>query len=254
MSDTYRRYRAIQQAIMQWYHPRPIGHRENHWNTLTALICGLTGGKPAHLPTIANHAPSNGARQERLGDRFRRRRKNDRQTIDGWFVPVAKELLTMSAAHPLRLVMDGRVAGRGCLALMVSLVRHVRALPRCWAVVSAPKGRFPQATRQTLRAPVAAIMPKDATVIVLGDGAFDGTDLHADLRRSNRLYVRRTAANIPVSASGVPFHGADVEPPRDELRAVSPTWNDGGAGWFDQPLGDLGAAIPGANLSGHEYA
>jgi hypothetical protein len=183
-SDTYRRYRAIQQAIMQWYHLHPTGHRENHWNTLTALICGWTGGKPAHLPTIADHAPSNDARQERLGDRFRRWRKNDRQTIDSWFVPVAKELLTMLAAHPLQLVMDGRVAGRGCLALMVSVVRHGRGLPRCRAFVSALKRRSPQATRQTLLAPVAAIMPKDATVIFLGDGAFDGTDLHADPRRS----------------------------------------------------------------------
>ena len=30
MSDTYRRYRAIKQAIMQFYQPRPCGHREKH--------------------------------------------------------------------------------------------------------------------------------------------------------------------------------------------------------------------------------
>ncbi|MDQ2995841.1 MAG: hypothetical protein M3R61_02120 [Chloroflexota bacterium] len=93
MSDTYRRYRAIKQAIMQFYTPRPTGHREKQLNTLVALICGLTGGKHAHLPTMADHAPSNGATQERLIKRFTRWLKNDRHTIDGWILPVAAELL-----------------------------------------------------------------------------------------------------------------------------------------------------------------
>jgi hypothetical protein len=66
MSDTYRRYRAIKQGIMQFYQPRPTGHREKHLTTLVAMICGLTGGKHAHLSTIADHAPSHGARQESL--------------------------------------------------------------------------------------------------------------------------------------------------------------------------------------------
>jgi hypothetical protein len=34
MSDTYRRYRAIKRAIMQFYQPRPTGQREKHLNTL----------------------------------------------------------------------------------------------------------------------------------------------------------------------------------------------------------------------------
>ena len=64
MSDTYRRYRAIRQGIMQFYQPRPTGHREKHLNTLAPSICGLIGGKHAHLSSIADHAPSNGATQE----------------------------------------------------------------------------------------------------------------------------------------------------------------------------------------------
>ena len=51
MSDTSRRYRAIKQGLMQLYHPRPTGHREQHLTTLAALICGLVGGRHAHLPT-----------------------------------------------------------------------------------------------------------------------------------------------------------------------------------------------------------
>lgn len=224
MSDTYRRYRAIKQAIMQFYQPRPQGHREKHLNTLVALICGLVGSKHAHLPAIADHAPSDGATQESLIRRFTRFLKNDRQTIDAWFLPVAEQLLATLASQPIHLVMDGSTVGRGCLALMLSVVYHGRALPLCWVVVSAPKGQFPQATHQALLSQVQAIMPKDAQVTFLGDGEFDGIDLQADLRTLKWSYVCRTASNILVTAHGVRFHVSDLGPPRGELVAVTPAW------------------------------
>jgi Transposase DDE domain len=224
MSDTYRRYRAIKQAIMQFYTPRLQGHREQHLNTLVALICGLTGGKHAHLPTIADHAPSNGATQESLIKRFTRFLKNDRQTVAGWFLPVAQELLTTLARQPIQLVMDGSVAGRGCLALMLSVVYHGRALPLCWVVVRAPKGHFPEATHRALLAQVQSIMPKDAQVSFLGDGEFDGIDLQADLRATGWRYVCRTASTIRVCAYRVRFHVADLGVARGQLLAVTPAW------------------------------
>ena len=64
MSDTYRRYRAIKQGLMQFYQPHPSGHQECHLNTLVGLICGLTGSQRAHLSSIADHAPSHSADQE----------------------------------------------------------------------------------------------------------------------------------------------------------------------------------------------
>jgi DDE family transposase len=224
MSDTYRRYRAIKQAIMQFYQPRPQGHREKHLNTLVALICGLVGSKHAHLPAIADHAPSDGATQESLIRRFTRFLKNDRQTIDAWFLPVAEQLLATLASQPIQVVMDGSTVGRGCLALMLSVVYHGRALPLCWVVVSAPKGHFPQATHQALLSQVQAIMPKDAQVTFLGDGEFDGIDLQADLRTLNWSYVCRTASNILLTAHGVRFHISDLGPPRGESVAVTPAW------------------------------
>ncbi|MBA3945568.1 MAG: hypothetical protein H0X37_13495 [Herpetosiphonaceae bacterium] len=49
MSDTYHRYRAIKQGLMQFFHPQPTGHCERHFNTLSAPICGLAGSQRAHL-------------------------------------------------------------------------------------------------------------------------------------------------------------------------------------------------------------
>jgi hypothetical protein len=224
MSDTYRRYRAIKQAIMQFYQPRPTGHREKHLNTLVAMICGLTGGKHAHLPTIADHAPTGGATQESLIKRFRRFLQRDTHTVDGWFLPVAKELLTTLAQQPIQVVMDGSVVGRGCIALMLSVVYHGRALPLCWVVVRGKKGHFPETMHQALLVQVQEIMPQGATVTFLGDGEFDGTELQADLRRTDWHYVCRTASNILLSACGVSFHVGDLGPPRGELLALTPAW------------------------------
>jgi hypothetical protein len=224
MSDTHRRYRAIKRAIMQFYRPRPTGQREKHLNTLVALICGLTGGRHAHLSIIADHAPSDGAKQESLIDRFRRWLKDDHHTIDGWFLPVAKDLLQTLATQPIQVVMDGSVVGRGCIALMLSVVYHGRALPLCWLVVRGAKGHFPETVHQQLLAQVQAIMPQGATVIFLGDGEFDGSALQAELTRSNWQYVCRTACNIVLTSCGVWFHVGDLGPPRGELVAVTPAW------------------------------
>src|SRR5215208_2793267 len=167
MSDTYRRYTAIKRAMMQFYHFQPGSHRERHFNTLAALICGLAGGQRAHLSTIADHAPSNGAKQESLIERFRRFLKNDCQTVDAWFLPVAEQLLLTLATQPIVLVMDGSVVGRGCIALMLSVVYHGRALPLCWLVVRGAKGHFPQTMHQELLSQVQALMPAGASVTFL---------------------------------------------------------------------------------------
>lgn len=224
MRDTSRRNHAIKQSLMHLYQPRPTGHRERHRTTLVALICGLTGGRHAHLPTIADHAPSHGATQASVIMRCRRFPQHEAQTVDQWFLPVAHARLQALAHQPIRVVMDGSVVGRGCLALLVSVVFHGRALPLWWVVVAAPKGHFPEATHRALLAQVQRLMPPTASVIFLGDGEFDGVDLQADLRRAGGQYGCRTAATIVITAEGVQFPVSAVAPPPGEALAVTPAW------------------------------
>ncbi len=162
MSDTYRRYTAIEQGLLHFFHPRPTGHRERHRNTLIAKICGLAGGQGAHLPTMADHAPSHGADQASVVTRFQRWLKHDAHTVEGWFLPVAEALLANLALQPLRLVIDGSVVGRGCSALMLSVVYHGRALPLAWIVVRGQKGHFPQATHCALLRQIQPLIPATA--------------------------------------------------------------------------------------------
>ena len=223
MSDTYRRYAAIKRGLMQYF-PQLTGHRERHLNTLVALICGLAGGQRAHLATIADHAPSGGADQESVIARFRRWLKQDTNTVEGWFLPVAEALLATLAQQPLVLVLDGSVVGRGCVALMLSVVYHGRALPLAWVVVQGQKGHFPQDTHCALIAQVQPLIPPTAQVTVLGDGEFDGTALQAALRQLHWQYVCRTAPNLLMTVDGREFHIGDLVPTRGELLAVRPAW------------------------------
>jgi len=224
MSDTYRRYRAIKQGLMQYYQPQPTGHRARHLNTLVALICGLAGGQRAQLSTIADHAPRGNADQESVIARFRRWLKHDAHTLDGWFLPVAEALLVNLAQHPLTLVLDGSAVGRGCVALMLSVVYQGRALPLAWVVVQGKKGHFPQQTHCALIAQIHALIPAQAAVTVLGDGEFDGTACQAALRTLQWQYVCRTAPNLLMQVEGRPFTIGAMAPQRGEKLAVRLAW------------------------------
>src|SRR5919202_6938490 len=224
MSDTYRRHRDIKHDPMQFFQPRPTGHRERHFNTLVAMICGLVGAQRTHLGHMADHAPSYGAHQESVRARFGRWLKNDVNTLDGWFLPVAEALLAQLAQQPLLLVLDGSVVGRGCLALMLSVVYHGRALPLAWVVVQGQKGHFPQATHCALLKQIQHLIPPTTEVKVLGDGEFDGTDFQATLRQLHWQYVCRTAPNLLMTVYGKQRHIGALAPTRGELLAVRPAW------------------------------
>src|SRR3712207_4281926 len=130
------------------------------------MIGGLTGSQRAHRFSIADHAPTGGADQERLITRFRRWLKHDTTTTKGWFLPVAKVLLANLAQQPLTLLLAGSVVGRGCRALLVSVLYHSRALPLAWIVVKGKQGHFPQQTHCDLLAQIQELIPEGADVTV----------------------------------------------------------------------------------------
>ena len=71
MSDNLRRYRAIRDALTQWYPGQPTGPVARHLTTLAALISGIVGSKSTQLPHVAAHVP-NGTKPESRVKRFAR--------------------------------------------------------------------------------------------------------------------------------------------------------------------------------------
>jgi hypothetical protein len=50
MLDNLRRYRAIREALPQWYPGQPTGRVARHLATLAALISGIVGSKSTQPP------------------------------------------------------------------------------------------------------------------------------------------------------------------------------------------------------------
>jgi len=212
MSDNLRRYCAIHSALLQLYPHEATGNLARHLKTLAALVCGIVGSKKTHLPAIAGKAPD-GKKRESRAKRFARFLQNKSVTPAAFFAPYAQALMQSLPPGPLVLVMDGSQVGRGCMALMVSVLfqqdspagaKLKRALPLCWQVIRAPKGHFPQEAHRELLAQAKALVPAGRQVIFLGDGEFDGCNLLADISAAGWHFICRTAKNVLLAQADWP--------------------------------------------------
>jgi len=134
-----------------------------------------------------------GKKVESRVKQFTRWVSNDNIEFEIYFLPYAEALLASLAMRPLDLVMEGSTVGRGCLALLVSVVYQKRALPLAWLVVKGRKGHFPETSPLTLLAQVHAMMPAHAQVTFLGDGEFDGMGLEDAVEGYGWRYAERAA-------------------------------------------------------------
>ena len=92
MSDNLRRYRAIRDALIQWYPGQPTGTVARHLTTLAALISGIVGSKSTQLPSIATKIPD-GAQPESRVKRLTRWLDNERILEEVYFLPYVDILL-----------------------------------------------------------------------------------------------------------------------------------------------------------------
>src|SRR3712207_1162730 len=162
MSDSLRRYRAIRNALLQLAPTMLTARQSRHLITLAALISGIVGSRQTQLPATASKLPDRAQRESRV-KRFHRWLTNANVTPEVYFLPFATALIQSLAHVPLVLVIDGSTVGRGCVALVVSLVYQGRALPIAWLVVAQAKGHVDVATHLTLLEDVQALVPPETT-------------------------------------------------------------------------------------------
>ena len=208
MSDTHRRYCAIHDALKQLM-PQAKGHLAQHLVTLAALICGIVGSKSTQLPAVATKIPGPAKRLSRITT-LERWLKHKSVTVETFYLPFVHALLASLPSGLLVLVMDGSQVGRGCMALVVSVIYKKRALPLCWLVVKGKKGHLPQDRHCELFAQAQELLGTTREVIFLGDGEFDGTDLLAALQQAGWHYVCRTASNVCLYEDDAEFRFTDL--------------------------------------------
>jgi len=216
MHINFQTYRTIKRSLAQVLHTRAASHQEQHLNTLTLLICGIVGAQHVQLDKLASHAPIRGRKNESLITRFRRWVKHKDITADAVWLPFVRALLAGLAQTPLTILLDGTKAGRGCMVLMASLVYRSRAIPLLWTVVKGKKGHLPEQVHCALIRRLQELIPPDATVTLLGDGEFDGTELQTTMRAATWEYVCRTATNILIYAAERVFTVGDLPLSRGE--------------------------------------
>jgi DDE family transposase len=204
MSDNLRQYRAIRDALRQCYPGEPTGQRSRHLATLAAFISGIVASKSTQLPKVAANVPD-GTKPESRVKRLARWVGNDTITEDVYFFPYAEVLLAQLALPTLVLVIDGSVVGRGCVALMIHVVYKGRALPLAWLVRPGKKGHFPEALHIALVEQLQDLIPAGVSVVLLGDGEFDGTGLQHTLTHAGWSYVCRTGCHMTASWQGETF-------------------------------------------------
>jgi hypothetical protein len=221
MHINFQTYRTIKRTLAQVLHTRPNSHQEQHLNTLTLMICGIVGAQHVQFNQLADHAPIRGRKNESLITRFRRWVKHDAITPEALWLPFARAVLSALAHAPLTILLDGTTAGRGCVVLIASVVYRGRAIPLLWSVVKGKKGHLPEEMHCALIRRLQELIPAHASVMLLGDGEFDGTELLTTIRASKWEYVCRTGTNITIYAHDRVFSVGDL--PLDRGTAVAIT-------------------------------
>ena len=262
MSDNLRRSCAIHSHLKQRYPKEPTGNLARHLKTLAALVCGIVGSKKVHLPAVASKVPD-GSRRESRAKRFARFLQNKSVTPEAFFQPYAQALVASLPPGPLVLVMDGSVVGRGCMALVVSVLYECGAPaapgPAGVALVLAG-GQGPQGPLHT-GAPPGTAGPSPAAHPGGAPGPLPGRRRVRRVRPAGRHPGRRLALRLPHRQERAPLGGG---PARRDLLALGP-WlaarrlrGTGGRALHGAGLGaapggrGLGAGPDGAADPGHQ--
>jgi hypothetical protein len=209
MGDNLTRYYAVFSALKQLRGHEPQGNEARHLRTMALLISGLVGSRRCNFGAVASKAPDGNQRESRI-KRFTRWVQNERITAETYFLPYVQALLASLPTGPYVLVMDATDVGRGCMALVMSVLYHQqkRAIPIAWSVVRGSKGHLGEQVHAPLLRQVAGLLASlsapecHRSVIVLGDGEFDGVELLTLIRSLGWTFVCRTASNISVYEDG----------------------------------------------------
>ena len=195
MSESHRRYNAINKALVQCYPGQMRGHVLRHFNTLALLICGIVGAGHTHLSEVASHSPEKTKVESRV-KKFKRWLMNGKVSQEVYWQPFAKALVAglTHKKNEVSLVIDGSVIGTGlCGAGSGHCLRWTSITFGLAGAGGSQRAILPRPTIWPSCSRIKPLIPPGTRVILVGDGEFDGTLLQAELQWSNWHYVVRTA-------------------------------------------------------------
>jgi hypothetical protein len=198
MTDKMKVYTKIMQKLKKMMPQTP----QNHMVTTAMMVAGIVLGRKAQLSAISLEVP-HPAKPASLEKRMHRFVKNQRVEVAVNYLPFAELILTHLADKPLVLAIDGSQVGRGCMAIVIGVIYQQRAIPLAWLVYKGKKGHTTAERHIAALQKVLPLMPTDVTVVLLGDGEYDNTEMldwvtaHTDWE-----YVVRTSRNLLITHAG----------------------------------------------------
>jgi len=200
MSDSLRRYKAVQKRLFQDL-PN-LWSSNGEWMTnLSLMVSAIVKAKDLTQSAIAAEMPLN-AQDTSLCQRQRRWLKNDNVSIRACYEPIIKPFIQAASQRTLPLILDTTSAGRDCHLLTASIGYYKRALPVAWTGGEGSRGHTAAKTQLDLVSYVQTLVPADADVVVLGDGEFSSADALAGYTAAGWHYVTRTACDTYIISDG----------------------------------------------------
>jgi len=199
MSDSERLYKAIWELVNDML-PEML---EENGITLAQLITGILRSGQVQFRKVAQKVTYR-FKKPSLEDKFRRFVRNKNIHVDVEYLPFALFLVSAlsKSQEQLVLLIDSSKVGGRCICLMVSVYYKGRALPLCWTVYKGKKGHSSIETQLALLQTAYALIPDGVSVVLLGDGEFDGARLVDWMGQINWQYACRTASDTLVLYQG----------------------------------------------------
>lgn len=173
---------------------------------LAQMITGLHLAEHVHLSKVASRIAGT-AQLESKTCHLRRFLGNERVDPDRFYSPVRDRLVEVATrgaetdgTGPIQPLVDTLELSGERQVLMAALAYRQRALPICWETYRR-EGITDAEQQKSLLRSIAGLFPKDAEVVVVGDGAFHSTDLMAFLKEQGWHFCLRLHADTYVRSS-----------------------------------------------------
>ncbi len=162
-----------------------------------ALMSGIMHSRSVHLSQIALKIEG---RAKELSIVRRLERLLDNRAIDvrEWYAPIAISWLHSQArtTGEVRLILDSTKVSFSHQQLMVALAFQRRAIPIVWTWRKGAKGHSSAGVQIALLSYVRNLLPKDVSVLVVGDSEFEGGELQAQLELWGWSYALRVRLSV----------------------------------------------------------
>jgi hypothetical protein len=201
MTEKRKVYTKIMQKLKKMMPQAP----QNQMVTVAMMVAGIVLGGKAQLSAMSLEIP-HPAKPASLEKRMHRLVKNERFEVETNYLPFAELILSHLADKPLVLAIDGSSVGRGCMAIVIGVIYHRRAIPLVWLVYKGKKGHTTAERHIATLQKMLPLLPEEADVVLLGDGEYDTTEMLAWVtEETDWKFVVRTSKNILITHNGIQY-------------------------------------------------